>query len=65
MLNKFKKQRCYNKHGGSIMTIHRNFEFNPVKDFRTNVEPKLRVNQITEEIYEDGKLVGWNIKFLY
>jgi hypothetical protein len=47
------------------MTIKRNFDLSPVKDFMTNVEPRLRNNQIAEEIYENKQLIGWQIICLY
>jgi hypothetical protein len=43
------------------MKIERNFELSAVKDFRTNVEPLLSGNRLAEEIYDNGKLVGWKI----
>lgn len=46
------------------MTIDRDYSLSPVQDFRLNVKPKLAVDDVPEEKYENGELVGWNIKKL-
>jgi hypothetical protein len=46
------------------MTIKRDTNLNPVKDFMLNVQPILSVYDVPEEIYQNGQLIGWEIKNL-
>lgn len=46
------------------MIIYRNYKFTKVQDFLKNVQPKVKDNQIAEEIYEYEEVIGWNIRKL-
>jgi hypothetical protein len=41
--------------------IKRDCSLSPVKDFLMNVQPRLKNNQVAEEVYENDELVGWKI----
>ena len=43
------------------MQIHRCEELTPVRDFMTNVRPKLKDDSLAEEMYDKGELIGWRI----
>jgi signal recognition particle GTPase len=43
------------------MYIERDFNLKPVRDFISNVQPKLNHKNIAEEVYENKELIGWEI----
>jgi hypothetical protein len=43
------------------MVVHRDNKLSPVKDFIINVQPFVKGNDVAEEKYENGELVGWVI----
>lgn len=48
--------------GNSMKYIERNYNESAVHDFIVNVQNEIGENEIVEEVYEKGELVGWEIK---